>query len=119
MTKLDNLIAGEIIDTRDLIEAAAEYDDVDLEKINDEDHRETVAAIREIEDCCADWRYGETMIRADHFTKYAQELAEDIGAIDANACWPLSFIDWEAAATELQMDYTQVEFLGYTYYVRS
>lgn len=48
----------------------------------------------------------------------AQELADDIGAIDSNAKWPLNHIDWEAAAEELKMDYTEVNFNGTTYYIR-
>ena len=37
----------------------------------------------------------------------AQELAESIGAIDENASWPMSCIDWEQAARELMFDYNE------------
>jgi antirestriction protein len=37
----------------------------------------------------------------------AQELAESIGAIDENASWPMSCIDWEHAARELMYDYNE------------
>jgi hypothetical protein len=60
-----------------------------------------------------------TMIAEQDFEAYAQELAEDIGAIDRNANWPLNHIDWEAAANELKQDYMSVEFDGETYLVRS
>jgi antirestriction protein len=49
---------------------------------------------------------------------YAQDFAEDIGAIDRNAGWPLGCIDWEAAADELKSDYSSIEFDGVTYWVR-
>lgn len=65
-----------------------------------------------------DWEYGATLIREDYFEEYAQELAEDIGAIDRNAKWPNDCIDWELAARELQVDYTPVDFGGVTFYVR-
>lgn len=65
-----------------------------------------------------DWRHGATLIRDSYFETYAQELADDIGAVDRNATWPQTCIDWEQAARELQMDYTSVEFGGITYWVR-
>jgi hypothetical protein len=66
-----------------------------------------------------DWRYGEGLIRDSYFQQYAEELADDIGAIDGNARWPLNHIDWEAAAEELKQDYTSVDFDGETYWMRS
>ena len=60
-----------------------------------------------------DWTYGETLIR------YAMELAEDIGAIDKDASWPNTYIDWDAAADALKQDYTSVDFDGTEYWIRS
>jgi antirestriction protein len=60
-----------------------------------------------------------TMIPAYDFTAYAQELAEDIGAIGRDAQWPVYCIDWERAARELKMDYASVQVNGTTYYFRS
>jgi len=65
-----------------------------------------------------DWKYGATLIRDSYFEDYARELAEDTGAINRNADWPLSYIDWPAAADALKQDYTSVEFDGVTYWVR-
>lgn len=64
------------------------------------------------------WRHGETLIREDYFEDYAQELAEDIGAIGKDMPWPCTCIDWEQAAQELKQDYTESEFDGTTYYWR-
>jgi len=66
----------------------------------------------------SDWSHGAQLIRDSHFEEYAQEFAEDIGAIDRKVAWPYTCIDWERAARELQMDYTAVEFDGVTYWVR-
>lgn len=66
-----------------------------------------------------DWQHGEALIRYSYFTEYAEQLAGDIGAVDRNADWPLSFIDWDAAAEALQQDYTEVDFDGVAYWVRS
>lgn len=65
-----------------------------------------------------DWEYGEVLIRDSYFQDYAEQLAEDIGAINADAAWPNNCIDWERAARELQYDYTAVDFDGVTYWVR-
>jgi len=70
------------------------------------------------EDYASDWNHGATLIRDSHFEDYAQELAEDIGAIDRNAAWPACHIDWAAAAESLKQDYTSIEFDGVTYWVR-
>lgn len=66
----------------------------------------------------SDWHYGEMLIRDSCFEDYAQELAEDIGAIDRNTFWPNNCIDWKEAAEQLQQEYTAVNFDGVTYWVR-
>lgn len=64
-----------------------------------------------------DW-YPVTLIRDSYFQDYAQELAEDCGMIDTNAKWPMTCIDWEKAARELQWDYSSVGVNGVTYWTR-
>lgn len=49
---------------------------------------------------------------------YAQELAEETGAVPDNAAWPCTCIDWDKAARELQHDYGSVEIDGITYWTR-
>lgn len=48
-----------------------------------------------------------------------QELAYDIGAVDPNAGWPVSEIDWDSAAETLKQDYMELDFNGNTYYIRA
>lgn len=121
----EELKGDERIDSRDIIEAQEEL-------------RETIELVREDGedyDCSADelellafdgdaevggdWRYGEQLILEYCFVEYARELADDIGAIPADATWPLTCIDWDHAARELSYDYTLVTFLGHDYYVHS
>lgn len=88
----------------------------------DEDEAAELRALRELAEQgegLADWQHGETLIRDSYFTEYAQELAEDIGAVKSDAGWPAYCIDWERAARDLQMDYTSLEFDGVTYWARS
>lgn len=59
-----------------------------------------------------------TLIRDSYFMEYAYELAEDIGAIDANANWPNNHIDWDAATRDLQRDYSTIDFDGIEYWFR-
>lgn len=68
-----------------------------------------------------DWRdawYPVTLIRSAYFEDYAQELAEDLGAINRDAAWPNNHINWEEAAAELSTDYSNVEFDGVEYLYR-
>ena len=58
------------------------------------------------------------LIPEREFVDHAQQLAEDIGAVEDFSRWPVSCIDWEQAARELQTDYTSVEYEGTTYFYR-
>jgi hypothetical protein len=114
----------DVIDSREVI-ARIEYLQSVQEDESDglgEDEAEELANLislqNEAEGYSPDWQYGSTLIHADYFEIYARELAEDIGAIDPKASWPLSFIDWEAAADALQEDYTEVDFGGESYWIR-
>lgn len=127
--QIDN--GQDVIDSRDIIarieelqanlEAAKEAgDSADLAQAA-EDAAELTALLAlqsEAEGYADDWHYGVGLIRDSYFTRYAQELADDIGAIDRPATWPCNHIDWEAAADALKQDYTSVEFDGVTYWVR-
>lgn len=72
----------------------------------------------EAEGYSEDWRHGAALIRDTYFKEYAEHFADDIGAIDRNASWPVNCIDWEKAADELKTDYTSVDFDGVEYWVR-
>lgn len=115
----------DLIDSRDVIarieELREQMDDDDspeLDADEQEEYNALVALQEQAEGYAADWRHGETLIRDSYFTEYAQELAEDIGAVKDDTGWPGRHIDWDAAADELKQDYTAVEFDGVTYWVR-
>lgn len=114
---LDELRNADVFDSRDVIERIEELEDsTDPDDIAE---RETLEAFAEDGEQFADWSYGETFIRDSYFTEYAQELAEDIGAIDRDAQWPLYCIDWEHAARDLRVDYSSIELDGITFWARS
>lgn len=114
----------DVIDSRDVIEAIEELEaQLDDEGANmDEDDKELLSALRalaeEAEGYAPDWHYGATLISDDYFEQYAEELADDIGAINRNDRWPLNHIDWTAAAAELKQDYTSVAFGDVKYWTR-
>lgn len=125
--------SDDVIDVRDVIarveelegEVESEHDDDELDEVLDaKAELATLAAL--LEDLSGnsgdeEWRgawYPVTLIRESHFREYAEELAEDIGAINSDAAWPNNHIDWDAAADELKVDYTTVELDGVTYWYR-
>ncbi len=112
--------SADVIDSRDIIERI-KYLEIDEENGTDEDKAELKALkelAEEAEGYCGDWKYGATLIRDSYFEEYAEQLAEDIGAIQKGASWPNTCIDWEKAADELKQDYTCVDFDGVDYWVR-
>jgi len=123
----------DVMDSRDVIERIEELGDMldDTNAVADEltsdekqelkDELEALVSLQsEAEGYSEGWKYGATLIRDSYFQNYAQELADDIGATNSDAAhsWPLTCIDWDQAARELQQDYTSVEFDGVTYWVR-
>lgn len=91
-------------------------------KLFDSEAQAELAALESLAEQSAgyapDWGYGETLIRDSYFEDYARELADDLGYIDTDSAWPSNCIDWKAAARELQVDYTAVDFDGVTYWIR-
>jgi hypothetical protein len=127
----------DIIDSRDVIARIAELEDrvfnpivgagepPDEEPLGgwlDEYEKSELGALLELQEEAegySDWKDGATLIRDSYFEEYAEEFAEDIGAIDPDtSTWPSNHIDWEAAANELKGDYTGVTFDGVEYWVR-
>lgn len=116
---IDDVRGEERIDTRDLVSLV---DDITAREdagdpVTDEERAFRIECDA-IAQYCADFQYGEQMVAVNAFVDYAQELAEDIGAINVDASWPHTCIDWEQAARDLAMDYTIVTLLGHDYYVR-
>jgi hypothetical protein len=128
----------DVIDSRDIIERIEELEEereaIDGEAENDADAEAIAEALEawdaengaelkalttlqeEAEGYAPDWRHGCTLIRDSYFVDYARNYAHDV--CDLPTHWPASCIDWDQAASELQQDYTAVEFDGVTYWVR-
>lgn len=117
-----DLEGEDVIDSRDLIEAAhALRDEIEEEERKaTEDEARFLAEFDAVESAgIPDFPYGEALIQVEYFTEYARQLAEDIGAIDREADWPLAHIDWDAAADALKQDFTDVVLFETAYYARA
>lgn len=128
--------AADLIDVRDIIarvedlEALVPQTPEDVMPGTGEEREEIAAELDELTNLLdalegmggdEQWRgvwYPVTLIRDSYFRDYAQELAEDIGAINADAAWPNHCIDWDQATRELRMDYSAIDYGGVTYWTR-
>lgn len=112
---------ADILDSRDIIARIEELES-DADALT-EDERDALATLNHLAeqgaDYLPDWEHGEALIHDDYFEDYARQLAEDIGAIDPDAGWPLSYIDWVRAADALKMDYAGLDFDGALYWGRA
>lgn len=122
------------IDVRDVIarveELETEREDYENPEAWSGDNQDDAAELHDLEELLADlageggdeeWRgdwYPILLIRDTYFKEYAMELAEEIDAIPDDAGWPVTCIDWDQAARELQMDYSAVEVDNITYLFR-
>ena len=67
---------------------------------------------------CSEFSYGCTLIEEDDFEDYCEELVIDCGYI------PKDFpswieIDWEATASNMKQDYSELDYQGITYLFRA
>lgn len=67
-----------------------------------------------------DFEYGETIISEEYFTEYCEDLVEQCGYISKDLPSFISNnIDWDAVADDLRGDYTEADYDGITYLMRS
>lgn len=131
-------LSADVIDVRDIIarvlELRDEWDEYNEKMgspdawagVPDGEHEELVmleGILSELagyggdEELDGDW-YPVQLIADSYFQEYAQDLAEECGMVNTNARWPMNCIDWEQAARELQMDYSNILIHGFTYWYR-
>ena len=63
--------------------------------------------------------YPSLLVNRSHFVKFAEEEAESMGLIQSDVSWPYTHINWEAAAAELENDYSTVDFDDTEYLYRA
>jgi hypothetical protein len=115
-----------ILDTRDLQDRMNEIE-MDLETLEmteaeREALREELTALQTLQEevegySSDDWRHGIQLIPEEVFAEYCQELLEDCGDIPRDLPSYI-VIDWEETASNLRVDYTEVDYEGTTYLFR-
>jgi len=83
-----------------------------------DDEKAELAELEELESEISEWRHGETLIPENSFTDYIMETLEDCGTLPKDLPWYVA-IDREQTAENCKADYTEVEYQGTTYLVRS
>ena len=117
----DTTNTADYLDSRDLEERIVKL--ADMPERDSVEHTELLE-LEKLRDQYIDsfgrdsWNFGAQFIRDSYFEYYARELADDTGAINSDMTWPNNCIDWEQAARELQMDYTEFDYDGVTYWAR-
>lgn len=109
-----------------------EWDDLTeaIDRLAEWDESEEAEELRNLqalaEECegVPDWIYGAQLIREDYFTTYIENLIDECYEMPKqinSGDWPWRHmtIDYEAAADEAKVDYTDVTFDGETYFVRA
>ena len=133
MTNFTN--QDDVIDSRDIISRIEELEVVkadfidacdnslrDVQELswdNSDDARELDILLRihsDGEDYSSDWKYGETLIAESYFNEYMDEMLEDMGELPESLP---SYITFTVDYDMLKMDYTEVDFDGSVYYIRS
>ena len=134
-SEIETLNEGDLEDVADMLEErtnnieALRSDIVDIEdniktvRYDIEEAEEELAPLKsladEAEGYAPDWNYGATLIRDDYFEQYAKQLVQDIGDLPAEIpSYIENNIDWEGVASDIQVDYTSVDFDGEEYWIR-
>lgn len=134
---MENIItADNVIDIRDVtdrvehLEKLRQPGPVDLGADNETDQDELFEELERLECLLGeirgrggdhDWRgdwYPISLIRDGFMEDYCRELAIDCGMIARAESWPLDCIDWERATDRFKEDYSEIEFMGETYWYR-
>lgn len=115
----DEVNDGEEITTDDIVVVITDYDDVPADYANETSVWEFAEAFAE---CDQDIDVVEAALYCGVSARnideaysgsfkddeeFAEDFAEQVGAIDRDTKWPMNCIDWEQAAKELMYDYSE------------
>lgn len=120
--QIDN--TQDIIDSRDIIARIEELEGIEDQSSEEAQELAVLLKVQEQAEDCADYQYGEVLIRESYFTDYIKELIDDCYELPKefnSGAWPWRHmtLDYEAAADEAKDDYTHIDFDGVTYLIRS
>lgn len=124
----------QLIDSRDVIKRIEELEE-NLEMMKDDcetdgsavidhpdfdsDEAEELSSLKDLAsqgEGYGDWDHGETLILDEYFTEHIQQLIEDTEDVPEKF---EKYIDFEKMAEDYKVDYHEVSFGGYNYYMRA
>jgi hypothetical protein len=104
-------------------EASKTFDDSrnDLDEW-DEDNGDELKSLKALaeegESATSEWPHGEILIRESYWVEYCEELVKDIGDMPKEIPSYIE-IDWDKTADNIKADYSEVDYDGVTYLIRS
>lgn len=96
--------------------AESAYEEAQRE-FND-DEKQELDELDELESEISGWADGETLIPESDFVDYVREMLEDCGDVPKGIPGYVA-IDWDKTADNVKADYSEVTYQGETYLVRS
>lgn len=120
--QIDN--TQDVIDSREIIDRIEELEGIENQGSEEAQELAILLKVQEQAEDCADYQYGEVLIRESYFTDYIKELIDDCDELPKefnSGAWPWRHmtLDYESAADEAKDDYTHIDFDGVTYLIRS
>ena len=108
---------SDIFDSRDLLD---ELKTLDEEDSYDKERIEMIDDLKE-EVGKDNFEMGVTFIRENYWVQYCEDMAYDFGYLDRqDDNNPIHYhVDWQGWADAVEMDYSQIDFDGDTYYWRA
>jgi antirestriction protein len=110
---------ADVIDSRDVqerieaLESDAEEYGADSLTLTEVAELDALRALRDMAmDYTSEWYDGTTLVRLSYWMDYAQEYMEDTTDIPDHLA---SYIDYEAFASDLAVDYTEIDFVDWEY----
>ena len=105
-------------ETDDFDDILFEEEEIQSWKEDWEDELKEIEEIDTLErEVGSEFEYGVTLIPLEDFTDYVKEMLVDCGDLPSNIPSYIS-IDWEDAADNIKVDYSEVEYLGTDYLFR-
>ena len=110
----------ELEDFEDLISYIDNSEDKDVQewKEDNSDDFDHIEEIDYIEDNVSEFSFGETLIPNDDFTEYCKDMAEDCYDLGNVPGFIKDNINWDGVASDLSVDYSEIEYQGKTYLYR-
>ena len=111
----------EIEDFDELIEIVDNSEDEDVQewKEDNSDDFDHIEEIDYIEDNVSEFSFGATLIEDDEFEDYCRDLVNDCYDLGNVPGFIKDNINWSGIASDLSVDYSEVNYQGESYLVRA